>query len=115
MSRTTCPHGMVDTCCENYNNCNLGRQAIAEAEKQEPVALEPIYYMRDNHTFKRLSDDVSKALVEIEQEFNEGWTYGSLCSKREKFPMIHASGSAKRLEFFDACNVALEAAHGIKG
>lgn len=35
MSRTTCPHGMVDTCCENYNNCNLGRQAIAEAE---PVA-----------------------------------------------------------------------------
>jgi hypothetical protein len=23
MNRTVCPNGMVDTCCENYNNCTL--------------------------------------------------------------------------------------------
>lgn len=23
MNRTTCPNGMVDTCCENYNHCSL--------------------------------------------------------------------------------------------
>ena len=23
MNRTTCPKGMVDTCCENYDNCPL--------------------------------------------------------------------------------------------
>ena len=23
MNRTTCPNGMVDTCCENYNDCTL--------------------------------------------------------------------------------------------
>ena len=23
MNRTVCPNGMVDTCCENYDNCNL--------------------------------------------------------------------------------------------
>ena len=23
MNRTTCPNGMVDTCCENYDNCTL--------------------------------------------------------------------------------------------
>ena len=23
MNRTTCPNGMVDTCCENYDDCTL--------------------------------------------------------------------------------------------
>ena len=23
MNKTTCPNGMVDTCCENYDNCTL--------------------------------------------------------------------------------------------
>ena len=23
MNRTTCPNGMVDTCCKNYDNCSL--------------------------------------------------------------------------------------------
>ena len=90
------------------------KASVAEAEKQEPVELAPIYFMRDDHTFKRLSDDVSTALIEIEHEFNEGWTYGSLCSKREGFSTIHANGSAKRLYFFHECQRALEAAHGIK-
>lgn len=69
---------------------------------------QPIYYMRDNHTFKRLSNNVSTALIEIEQEFNDGYTYGALCSKREGFPTVNASGSGKRLEFFAECKVVLE-------
>jgi hypothetical protein len=73
--------------------------------RQEPVA---IYFMRDNHTFKKLSANVSNALVEIEQEFNDGWTYGMLCSKRKGFQSVHASGSAKRLEFFAECKATLE-------
>ena len=73
--------------------------------KQEPVT---IWYMRDNHTFKKLSADVSIALIEIEQEFNEGYTYGTLCSKREGFSNVHASGEKKRLEFFAECKKTLE-------
>jgi hypothetical protein len=26
MNRTVCPKGMVDTCCENYDNCTLARK-----------------------------------------------------------------------------------------
>jgi hypothetical protein len=82
-----------------------GKQAIEQAQKQEPVT---IWYMRDNHTFKKLSEDVSTALIEIEQEFNEGHTYGMLCSKRKGFPSVHASGDKKRLEFFAECKATLE-------
>lgn len=68
----------------------------------------PIYFMRDNHTFKKLGESVSAALVEIEHEFNEGWTYGCLCSKREGFKDVTACGSSKRLEFFAECKSELE-------
>ena len=69
---------------------------------------QPIYYMRDNHTFKKLSDDVSTAMVEIEHEFNDGYTYGMLCSKRDGFPTVHAAGSKNRLTFFADCKAVLE-------
>ena len=71
-------------------------------------AEQSIYYMRDNHTFKKLSEDVSAALIEIEHEFNEGYTYGSLCSKRDGFPMVNASGSKNRMAFFAECKSVLE-------
>jgi hypothetical protein len=95
---------------------NKLRQAIADLEKQEPVVIDhsPIYYMRDNHTFKNLSTDMNTALVEIEHEFNAGWIYGMLCSKQEGFPTIHANGDKDRLRFFDECKTALEQAYGIK-
>jgi hypothetical protein len=34
MNRTVCPHGMVDTCCENYDNCNLGYDKDTEIKRQ---------------------------------------------------------------------------------
>lgn len=36
MNRTTCPYGMVDTCCENYNDCSL---KDAEIKRQKWVWL----------------------------------------------------------------------------
>jgi hypothetical protein len=35
-----------------------------------------IFYMRDNHTFTKLSDDVETALKQIGEDFDEGWTCG---------------------------------------
>jgi hypothetical protein len=98
------------------NTLDNAKKAISDLEKQEPVIIDhaPIYYMRDNHTFKKLSTDVSTALVEIENEFNDGWIYGMLCSKQEGFPTIHANGDRDRLRFFAECKSVLEKTYGIK-
>jgi hypothetical protein len=84
------------------------QELVARVEAQPEQEPTPIYYMRDNHTFKELSADVSTALVEIESEFNVGYTYGSLFSKRKGFPWVHASGSEHRLAFFLKCKTVLE-------
>jgi hypothetical protein len=84
------------------------QELVARVEAQPEQEPTPIYYMRDNHTFKELSADVSTALVEIESEFSAGYTYGSLFSKRKGFPWVHASGSEHRLAFFLKCKTVLE-------
>lgn len=71
---------------------------------------EPVYYMRDNHTFKRLSDDVDTAITEIEAELDAGWTSGMLCSKRKGFSSLHANYRRPREEFIADCRDALLAA-----
>ena len=71
---------------------------------------EPVYYMRDNHTFKRLSDDVDTAITEIEAELDAGWTSGMLCSKRKGFLSLHANSRRPREEFISDCRYALLAA-----
>ena len=67
----------------------------------------PIYYMRDEQTFRRLSDNVDTALDEIRNEFSQGYSYGSLCSKRKNFKMIHAGGSDQLEPFLAECRTAL--------
>lgn len=85
--------------------------AIAKAEEAlKHPPLQPIYFMRENHTFRKLSDEPATALAEVEQEFNQGQTYGTVFSKRNGFEAIHAKGSANRLEFLAKCKLALEAA-----
>lgn len=69
--------------------------------------LEPIYYMRDNHTFKQLSGDVDVAVKEIEAELVAGWTSGMLCCKRDGFPSLHANYRRPREEFLSDCRAAL--------
>lgn len=84
------------------------------APKQQAVEVtgdeSPIYYMRDNHTFKRLSNSVSAAFVEIEAELNAGYTHGMLCSHRSGFKDIHANGNTSRMAFLAECRAALLAA-----
>lgn len=68
---------------------------------------EPVYYMRDNHTFKRLSNDVDTAITEIEAEMDAGWTSGMLCSKRKGFSSLHANYRRPREEFISDCRDAM--------
>lgn len=67
----------------------------------------PIYYMRDNHTFKKLSVHLGTAMEEIEAEFDAGYTSGMLCSKRPGFKDVHAAGTEKKEDFLKDCYAAL--------
>ena len=59
--------------------------------------LEPIYYMRDNHTFKRLSESVLPALNEMKKCWDDGYTSGLLSTSRPGAPKgLHATGKSWR-------------------
>lgn len=75
---------------------------VDEAETQKPI-----FYMRDNHTFRRLSEDMETALAQITAELDAGHTHGMLCSKRPGFVGIHARGNDHRYEFLAECQQAL--------
>lgn len=105
-------HGYIgssipQTISEHYRGCDLLDRIDAVLAGQVP---EPVYYMRDNHTFKRLSDDVDTAITEIEAELDAGWTSGMLCSKRKGFSSLHANYRRPREEFIADCRDALLAA-----
>ena len=74
-----------------------------ESNDEQP----PIYYMRDNHTYKRLTEDVEIAMNEIAADFKQGYDYGMLCSKREGFTNISSNGSRTQFEFFNECRKVL--------
>ncbi|MDN7965599.1 hypothetical protein QZM92_26835 [Burkholderia multivorans] len=40
-----------------------------------------LYYMRDNHTFKRLTGPVEDMLAQVMAEFDAGYTAGMLCAE----------------------------------
>lgn len=67
-----------------------------------------LWYMRDNHTFKRLTGPVEEMLSQCMAEFDAGWTGGMLCTKSlAGMEHVHAHGSAKRGEFKDAARAWL--------
>ena len=105
-------HGYIgssipQTISEHYRGCDLLDRIDALLAGHVP---EPVYYMRDNHTFKRLSNDVDTAITEIEAELDAGWTSGMLCSKRKGFSSLHANYQRPREEFIADCRDALLAA-----
>ena len=54
-------------------------------------SLAPLWYMRDNHTFRRLSEDPEEAAGQIKGEWDDGYTSGMLCTNRKPAPKgIHA-------------------------
>lgn len=88
----------------------LDGQVLDHPEQPLAMVLNLIYYMRDNHTFKRLSDDVETAIGEIVAELDAGFTSGMLCSKRPGFVNIGTNYRQPREEFLSACREALLAA-----
>ena len=103
----------VTLCVRLDAACTEATATPSEQDYREPLAghvPEPVYYMRDNHTFKRLSDDVDTAITEIEAELDAGWTSGMLCSKRKGFSSLHANYRRPREEFIADCRDALLAA-----
>jgi hypothetical protein len=77
MNRTDCPHGMVDTCCENYDNCTLGHNKDAE--------------------IKRINEQM-KTKEEIKNEILE--LYGANEALRAIQNMIHAHSMEKMKQMF---------------
>lgn len=65
-----------------------------------------IYYMRDNHTFKRLHPVPTIAVMQVAREFDDGWTHGALLC-REQNVEVHAQGAKGRGRFISECATVL--------
>lgn len=53
---------------------------------------DPIYYMREDHSFRRLSGDIDAMLVMVREDFDAGHQHGMLCSKAPGFQEVHGRG-----------------------
>lgn len=77
---------------------------------------EPLYYMRDDHTFVPLPDnDVETAIALLRGAYlHDGYTHGMLCTKRAGAPpSVHAHGRARWEEFEAAARQWLSAVAAI--
>ena len=69
MNRTTCPNGMVDTCCENYNDCALSfydKDAEIKRlnEKIEFLARTNMLYSDWEHRETQVTSDLIRKGIE---------------------------------------------------
>ena len=65
MNRTTCPYGMVDTCCENYNDCSLKDAEIKrQNEKIEFLARTNMLYSDWEHRNNQVTSDLIRKGIE---------------------------------------------------
>lgn len=58
-----------------------------------------IWYMRDNHTFRKLPNDADAALKIIADEARDGFTYGTLCASNPYTKTVGMKGSADWIRF----------------
>lgn len=77
------------------------QQAEAFTFGMEKVPEPSFWFMRDNHTFRRLAGNAEEMSAQCMEEFDAGWTYGGLFAKNlpSKSFAVHASGSANREDF----------------
>lgn len=66
-----------------------------------------VFYMRDNHTFKKLTGSIDEMIEQIRHEIEDGYKYGMLCA-HDKKEVVHMSGSLKELEARDWLKSYLE-------
>ena len=65
MNRTTCPYGMVDVCCENYNDCSLKDAEIKrQNEKIEFLARTNMLYSDWEHRNNQVTSDLIRKGIE---------------------------------------------------
>ena len=73
MNKTTCPNGMVDTCCENYDHCTLSNHdKDAEIkrlnEKIEFLARTNMLYSDWEHRETQVTSElIRKGIEELEE------------------------------------------------
>lgn len=85
--------------------------ARLQAAQGSVVEVRKLWYMRDNHTFKPLANDVEAAISELRAEFDDGQTYGMLCATpKGALDVVHASSAEKWGEFEQAARAWLSAA-----
>jgi len=77
VDRTDCPHGMVDTCCENYDNCTLGYDKDLEIK----LLKEPM----------KTKEEIKNEILEL---------YGANEALRAIQNMIHAHSMEKMKKMF---------------
>jgi hypothetical protein len=71
-----------------------------------------ICYMRDNHTFVPLSLDVESTIMQLLEEFQDGYTYGTLFCRGMNAgnyvdQCVHASGSQNVCTFLKKVQAVL--------
>jgi hypothetical protein len=68
MNKNVCPKGMVDTCCENYDNCTLGYDKDAEIkrlnEKIEFLARSNMLYSDWEHRETQVTSELIRKGIE---------------------------------------------------
>lgn len=78
-------------------HCNHTLDIEVSYELKSTAAI--AYYMRDNHTFKRLGPSIDEAMADVKAEMEAGYTYGMLCTKdRSDVGTVHAGKSWEEFE-----------------
>ena len=76
--------------------------------------LPPIFYMRDDHTVRRLEGLVDEMIIQCKEEFDAGYAHGTLCSRRSGFAEVRATGKKNWPAFEEAAHRALVAASSVR-
>lgn len=58
-----------------------------------------IYYLRGNHTARSLSFDIEKAIMELQDEWEQGWTHGMVYTS---CPLVPAYARGRGLDSWPA-------------
>jgi hypothetical protein len=116
MNKTTCPNGMVDTCCENYDNCTLSNHdKDAEIkrlnEKIEFLARTNMLYSDWEHRDTQVTSELirkgieehkinAELRAEIERLKQRTWV-GLTYEEKHEIRYSHMT-SAEFIEFIEA-------------